>query len=105
MVSVMKRHTVNTTITILVSLADHLVNLIIGQLFANGSHHVAQLGGRDKAVVVAIEHLRLRSVSPALLTTCLDWGISFTLKASRISSSESVSFILRAIMVKNSVTC
>jgi hypothetical protein len=49
--------TVDPAITVLVRLADHLVHLVVSQLLANGSHDVAQLGGRDKAVVVAIEHL------------------------------------------------
>jgi hypothetical protein len=50
--------TVNTPIAVLVGLADHLIDLVVGQLLADRSHDVAQLGRRDEAVVVAVEDLR-----------------------------------------------
>lgn len=59
---------------------------------------MAELGGRDESVVVTIEDLE-EVLASALLETDF---LSLTLKASRISSSESVSFIFRAIMVRNS---
>jgi len=49
--------TINAAITILVSLTDHLVNLVVSKLLANRGHDVAQLGRRDEAVVVTIKHL------------------------------------------------
>ena len=49
--------TVDSTITILIGLADHLINLIIGQLLTNGGHDVAELGSRDEAIVIAVEDL------------------------------------------------
>lgn len=49
--------TVNTSIAILISLANHLINLLVSQLLADGSHDVAQLGRGDEAVVVAVEDL------------------------------------------------
>jgi len=93
--------TVNAAVAVLVRLADHLVHFIVCELLANRGHHVAQLGGRDVAVVVAVEHLK-RQLAKADRPTA---SAGLTLNASRISSSESVSFILRAIMVRNSVVC
>ena len=90
---------IDPSIAILVRLADHLVDLLVGQLLADGGHDMAQLGGGDEAVVVAVKDLG------ELLATAArpcEVNTGQTLKASRISSSESVSFILRAIMVKNS---
>jgi len=48
---------INTPIAVLVGLADHLVNLVIGKLLTDGGHDVTELGSGDEAVVVAIEHL------------------------------------------------
>lgn len=50
-------HTVNTTIAILVRLADHLVNLIVGELLTDRRHDVTKLGCGNEAVVVTIEYL------------------------------------------------
>ncbi len=98
--------TVDPAVAVLVGLADHLVDLLVRQLLANRGHDVAQLGSRDEAVVVAVEHLisgtHVSSTSQAaqrMARSCRQ-----TLNASRISSSESVSFILRAIMVRNSTS-
>lgn len=64
---------------------------------------MTQLGGRDEAVVVTVEDLY---INHSQVLAQPRRGIDRTLKASRISSSESVSFILRAIMVRNSgVAC
>lgn len=52
-----KRLTVNPSVTILISLTDHLVDFVVGQLLADGGHNVTQLGGGDEAVVVAVEDL------------------------------------------------
>jgi hypothetical protein len=49
--------TVDTSIAVLISFSDHLVNLLVGQLLANGGHYMAQLGRRDESVVVAIKNL------------------------------------------------
>lgn len=89
---------VNAAIAILISLADHFVDLIVSELLADGSHDMAKLGSGNEAVVVTVEDLD----ALAVWTPC--WlGLQRTLNASRISSSESVSFIFLAIMVKNSV--
>ena len=46
------------------------LDLLVGELLAEVGHHVAELGGRDEAVPVLVEHLqaihfivRLQSVS------------------------------------------
>lgn len=49
--------TVNPSVTVLVGLADHLVDLVVSQLLADGGHNVTQLGGGDEAVVVTVEDL------------------------------------------------
>lgn len=49
--------TVDSPITILISLSDHLINLIICQLLTNGCHDMTELSGRDEAVVITIENL------------------------------------------------
>ena len=49
--------TVDATIAILVSLANHLINLVICELLANGCHDVTELGCRDETVVVTVKHL------------------------------------------------
>jgi len=59
---------------------------------------VAELSRRDEAVIVTIEDLA--TVSPSFLEPLTQR--ERTLNASRISSSESVSFIFLAIMVRNS---
>lgn len=51
------RLTVDATITVLIGLTDHLVNLVVSELLADGGHDVTELGGRDEAVVVTIEDL------------------------------------------------
>ncbi len=48
---------VDLAVAVNVSLADHLVNLLVGQLLADGGHNMAQLSSGDEAVVVAVEHL------------------------------------------------
>jgi hypothetical protein len=52
-----KQHTVNPSVTILVSLSDHLVDLVVGELLADAGHDVSKLSGGDEAVVVAVEDL------------------------------------------------
>jgi hypothetical protein len=49
--------TVNAPITILVGLANHLVDFVVGKLLADRGHDVTELGGRDEPVVVAVEDL------------------------------------------------
>ncbi|KAF2653122.1 t-SNARE [Lophiostoma macrostomum CBS 122681] len=49
--------TVNSPIAVLISLPDHLINLVVSQFLADRGHDMAQFGSRDIAVVVAIEHL------------------------------------------------
>jgi hypothetical protein len=51
--------TVNSSIAVLISLSDHLVNLIISQLLANGCHDVTELGSGDEAVVITIKDLEV----------------------------------------------
>jgi hypothetical protein len=50
-------HTINSSVTILISLADHLIDFLVGQLLANGCHDMAKLGSGDEAVVIAVEDL------------------------------------------------
>lgn len=67
---------------------------------------MAQLSGGDEAVVVTVEDLVPLSAPSQSSSGRVHHRAPRTLKASRISSSESVSFILRAIMVRNSaVAC
>lgn len=47
---------VDLTVAVDVSFPDHLVDLLVGELFAEVSHHVPQFGGRDETVAVLIEH-------------------------------------------------
>ena len=52
------RLTVNTSVAILVRLADHLIHLFIRKLLADRGHDVSQLGSRYEPVVVTIENLK-----------------------------------------------
>jgi len=54
---IQKLLTINASIAVLVSLPDHLVDLVVGQLLADGGHDVTQFGGRDETVVIAVEDL------------------------------------------------
>jgi len=56
--------TINSSITILIGLSDHLIDLIIRQLLTNGCHNMAKLSSRDEAVVVTIEDLSCDSQHP-----------------------------------------
>jgi len=49
--------TVDSAITILISLSDHLINLIICQLLTNGCHDMTELSSGDESVVITIEDL------------------------------------------------
>ncbi len=90
---------VDLTISIDVGLSDHLVHFLIRQLLAQVGHDVPQLRGRDEAVAV----LRKGMIRDWQARNTGDRDtLSKTLKASRISSSLSVSFIFLAIMVRNS---
>lgn len=65
--------TIDATIAILVSLADHLVDLVISELLTNRSHDVTKLSSRNEAVVVAVEHLeRLVSDSSSPFHSALE---------------------------------
>ena len=46
---------VNVTVTIDVSLTDHLIDLFVGQLLTKICHDVTQLGRRDQPVAITIE--------------------------------------------------
>jgi hypothetical protein len=59
-------HTVNTSVTVLIGLTDHLIDLIVSQLLTDGGHDVAELGGGNEAVVVAVEDLCLSASGPCL---------------------------------------
>ncbi len=48
---------VDLAITIDISLADHLVHLLVSELLAEVGHDVSQLGGGDESVTVLVEHL------------------------------------------------
>lgn len=47
---------VDLPVTVNISLADHLVNLLIGQFLAQIGHNVTELGGGNIAVSVLIEY-------------------------------------------------
>jgi hypothetical protein len=47
---------VDAPVAVHVGLADHLVDLGVGQPLAEVGHHVPELGGRDEAVLVLVEH-------------------------------------------------
>jgi hypothetical protein len=51
------KRTINPAITILIRLTNHLIDLIVGQLLANGGHDVTQLCSRDETVVVTVKDL------------------------------------------------
>jgi hypothetical protein len=57
-------HTVDSSITILISLSDHLINLIICQLLANGCHDMTELSSRNESVVITIEDLSGQCLGP-----------------------------------------
>jgi len=48
---------VDSAIAVLVSLSDHLINLIISELLADGGHDMSKLSSRNETVVVTVEHL------------------------------------------------
>ena len=47
---------IDLTVSINISLSDHLVHLLVSQLLPQVSHHVAELGSADEAVAVLVEH-------------------------------------------------
>merc|ERR1711879_105825 len=71
---------VDVTITINISLSDHLIDFLVGEFLSKVGHNVTELSGRNETVAISIEDL----------------------KASTSSSSVSVSFILRAMRERNS---
>lgn len=56
-ISNLKQLTVDSAIAVLVSLSDHLINLIISELLADGGHDMSKLSSRNETVVVTVEHL------------------------------------------------
>jgi len=48
---------VDLAITIDISLADHLIDLLVGELLAEVCHDVAELGGGDETIAVLVEDL------------------------------------------------
>jgi len=49
--------TVDSAVSILVGLPNHLIDLVVGELLADRGHDVTELGRRDEAVIVAVENL------------------------------------------------
>ena len=49
--------TVNPSIAVLISLADHLIDLFVCKFFANRGHDMTELCGRDKPIVIAVKNL------------------------------------------------
>merc|ERR1711924_206524 len=47
---------VDLAVTVNIGLADHLVDLLVGQLLAEVGHDVAELSRGDEAVAVLVEH-------------------------------------------------
>ncbi len=95
-------HTVNSSIAILIGFSDHLIDLIISQLLANGCHDMTELSRRDETIVITVENLSGNISLAYFALKNHKVKIRLTLNASLISSSESVSFIFLAIMVRNS---
>lgn len=107
---------IDLAIAVNVSLPDHLIHLLIRQLLPQVRHDVAQLGGTDIAIPILgfgakachspphtlAKGLWLCSLAPVRGLRAARLTLSNTRKASRISSSLSVSFIFLAIMVRNS---
>ncbi len=60
-------HTINPSITILISLSDHLINFIISQFFPNGRHNVTELRSGDETVVISVEDLCSRVSASKLI--------------------------------------
>ncbi len=56
-------HTINPSITILISLSYHLINFVVSQFLANGCHNVTELRSGDETVVISVEDLCSRSLS------------------------------------------
>ena len=48
---------IDLTVAINIGLADHFIDLLIGELLAQVGHDVTQLGGGDETVAIAIENL------------------------------------------------
>jgi len=48
--------TVDPPVSVLVSLPNHLIHLVIRQFLSNRCHNMAQFSGRDEAVVVPVKH-------------------------------------------------
>ena len=47
---------VDLSITIDVGLADHLINLLIGQLLPKICHDMAELSCRDETILILVKH-------------------------------------------------
>jgi len=47
---------VDVTVSVNISLSDHLINLLVSQLFSEVGHHVSQLSSWNQAVSVTIEY-------------------------------------------------
>lgn len=47
---------IDLSVAVDVGFADHLVDLLVGELLAEVGHDVAQLGGRYEPVAVLVEH-------------------------------------------------
>merc|ERR1712100_267667 len=48
---------VDLSVTVDVSLSDHLVDLLVSELLTEGGHDLPQLGGRDELVSISVEDL------------------------------------------------
>ena len=62
---------VDVTVTVDIGLSDHFIDLLIGELLAKVSHHMAQLRGGDETVAVFVEdaeRLLARSANMSLST-------------------------------------
>ncbi len=108
---------VDLAVAVNIHLPDHLINLLVRELLTKISHDELQLCSRDETVAVLVEHLAVATISPHCSLRSKHCNTTaarthtksaspqpprLTLKVSRISSSESVSFILCAMSVKNS---
>uniref|UniRef100_A0A6V2M3V7 Uncharacterized protein n=1 Tax=Ditylum brightwellii TaxID=49249 RepID=A0A6V2M3V7_9STRA len=90
---------VDLTISINIGLADHLINLLISELFPKVGHDVTQFGSRDEAISVLVENLE--GLKNFLLTVCvLHLASHHCQKLGEVNGSISIRVDLRCAIGK-----
>jgi hypothetical protein len=84
---------VDLTITIDIGLTDHLIDLLVSELLTKVSHDVTELSGRNESISVLVEDLQIIDKIFAKGENEIAEMSQRTLKASLISSAESVSCV------------